>query len=90
MKSCFPKRPPAFAPEVRGLGTIGVIPAASQATISSREKQPRSARMVRPSVPVTPLAYRAMLANWDRSWSTFVTSRAMIRWCLASTTARTL
>jgi hypothetical protein len=24
MKSCFPKRPSAFAPEVRGLGAIGV------------------------------------------------------------------
>jgi hypothetical protein len=29
MKSCFPKRPSAFAPEVRGLGAIGVAPAAS-------------------------------------------------------------
>src|SRR5262250_1620033 len=27
MKSCFPKRPSAFAPEVRGLGTIGVTAA---------------------------------------------------------------
>jgi hypothetical protein len=33
-----PKRPSAFAPEVRGLGTIGLTPAASQATTSSPEK----------------------------------------------------
>jgi hypothetical protein len=26
MKSCFPKRPSAFAPYVRGLGTIGMTP----------------------------------------------------------------
>ena len=32
MKSGLPKRPSAFAPEVRGLGTIGVTPRASQAT----------------------------------------------------------
>jgi hypothetical protein len=32
MKSCFPNRPSAFAPDVRGLGTIGLTPTASQAT----------------------------------------------------------
>ncbi len=32
------KRPSALAPEVSGLGTLGVTPRASQATISSPEK----------------------------------------------------